>query len=81
MVRDCAASASSLLGFTRRHFVAITLHAETNFIGDLFFIFAAFYVKALLSGLFVKGSTREGAALVMEVEKEESLEHLCCTAL
>lgn len=62
MVRDCAASASSLLDFTRRHFVAITLHAETNFIGDLFFIFAAFYVKNLLSGLFVKGSAREGRA-------------------
>lgn len=62
MVRDCAASASSLLDFTRRHFVAITLHAETNFIGDLFFIFAAFYVKNLLSGLFVKGSAQEGRA-------------------
>lgn len=59
MVRDCAASASSLRGFTRRHFVAITLHAETNFIGDLFFIFAAFYVKNLLSGLFVKGNAQE----------------------
>lgn len=59
MVRDCAASASSLLDFTRRHFVAITLHAETNFIGDLFFIFAAFYVKTPLSGLFVKGSAQE----------------------
>lgn len=62
MVRDCAASASSLLDFTRRHFVAITLHAETNFIGDLFFIFAAFYVKNLLPGLFVKGSALEGRA-------------------
>lgn len=41
MVRDCAAPASSLLDFTRRHFVAITLHAETNFIGDLFFIFCS----------------------------------------
>ena len=60
MVRDCAAPASSLLDFTRRHFVAITLHAETNFIGDRFFIFAAFYVKNLLSGLFVKGSAQEG---------------------
>lgn len=60
MVRDCAASASSLLDLTRQHFVAITFHAETNFIGDLFFIFAAFYVKNLLPGLFVKGSAQEG---------------------
>lgn len=55
MVRDCAAPASSLRGFTPRHFVAITLHAETNFIGDLFFIFAAFYggeKPTLFSGLF-----------------------------
>lgn len=44
MVCDCATTASSLLNFTQQHFVAITLHAETNFIGDLFFIFAAFYV-------------------------------------
>ena len=55
MVRDCAASASSLLDFTRRHFVAITLHAETNFIGDLFFIFAAFYVKKPRLWPFCKG--------------------------
>ena len=45
MVRDCAAPASSLLDFTRRHFVAITLHAETNFIGDLFFIFWSILCK------------------------------------
>lgn len=62
---------ATLLDFTRRHFVAITLHAETNFIGDLFFIFAAFYVFFLnnntkhpdhLSGLFVKGSAGGGRA-------------------
>ena len=62
MVRDCAAPASSLLDFTRRHFVAITLHAETNFIGDLFFIFCSILCKKkhLFSGLFVKGSVQEG---------------------
>lgn len=68
MVRDCAASASSLLDFTRRHFVAITLHAETNFIGDLFFIFAAFYVKKKKPPLgpsffFFKGQCSERESL------------------